>query len=61
MLEHRGKPPKQLVHLCLRTSAAVGSALEVAGKSVGEITSVAEDRDKWWAIARVRRKSPRKR
>ncbi len=53
MLEHRGKPPRLLVHLAFSKAPEVGTAIEAGEKSVGEITS----RDGVHALAMIKRKA----
>lgn len=54
MLEHRGKPPRRLVHLSLPEEAAVGTSVSREdGKAAGELTSVSGR----CAIAMVKRRA----
>lgn len=53
MLEHRGKPPRRLVHLALEAPAEVGAKVLQGERAVGEVTSSAGVH----AIARVKRKA----
>ncbi len=51
MLEHRGKPPKRLVHL--RTELPVGATISQEGREVGQVTSSRGG----FGIARLKRKA----
>ena len=58
MLEHRGKPPKRLVHLHATAPLAEGAEIHDGKTPAGKITSAAKDpqnSNRWWALALLKR------